>query len=229
MGILCKIKKDQVTINDVFIQHTLDILPEGKIVVFPLESVYALGGTPFDNTIFTRIMNIFQVNEPFIPILLVESIDFAKKLVKFTPQAELIAKKFWPGNLALMMATNFDALSMDPPFDLKSFAWKDSTTLCIQVSKDPIVKILLEGLKSRNLPPILLAVSAHSERKFTASTTEEIINQFGHETIGIILDSGKLGKGKVHLPNTILKITEEEINMIQNGSIPEEEIQEMLK
>ena len=83
MGIVAKIKKDQIPAAEIFFQHTLDVIQEGKLIVFPLDSIYAVGGSAFETFILSKIVTLFDINLPFVPILVVKSLELAQKLVFF--------------------------------------------------------------------------------------------------------------------------------------------------
>ena len=86
------------------IQKAKDILNSGEVVAIPTETVYGLAGR-IDN--LDAINKIFKVKDrPFFDPLIVHvsSIDMAIPLVKdFNHTAQLLAKAFWPGPLAIIL------------------------------------------------------------------------------------------------------------------------------
>ena len=78
-------------------------LREGKLVAFPTETVYGLGG---DATSDRAVAAIYAAKgrPSFNPLIVhVGSFAAAGKLVEMTPAAETLAQKFWPGALTLVL------------------------------------------------------------------------------------------------------------------------------
>src|SRR3954469_21135142 len=74
-----------------------------KIIVFPTDTVYGIGST---GLIKAAARRIYQIKErPSIKPLptFVHSIEAAKKYAEWTPLADALAKKFWPGQLTLVL------------------------------------------------------------------------------------------------------------------------------
>ena len=76
---------------------------EGGLVAFPTETVYGLGANALDEF---AVSAIFAVKERprFNPLIVhVRDEEEARELVNFTPLAEKLAEKFWPGALTLVL------------------------------------------------------------------------------------------------------------------------------
>lgn len=76
----------------------------GQLVVFPTDTVYGVGTTPFDETAIERL---YQVKEreldKGIPVLLADESDLAQVCATLTPEAQRLAAQFWPGPLTLIV------------------------------------------------------------------------------------------------------------------------------
>lgn len=78
-------------------------LRDGQLVAFATETVYGLGA---DATNETAVAGIFAAKErpSFNPLIVhVPNVEAARKLVEFTPLAEKLAARFWPGALTLVL------------------------------------------------------------------------------------------------------------------------------
>src|SRR3569832_1507877 len=74
-----------------------------KTVAFPTETAYALGSTGLIKAATRRLLQIKErsTRKP-LPVL-VHSVEEAKKWVEWTPLAETLAAKLWPGAVALLL------------------------------------------------------------------------------------------------------------------------------
>lgn len=218
MGIICKINKNKIEMAEVFLKNAIDFLIDERLIVFPMESIYAFGASAFGTEGLLLFQEIFQNQHSFIPIVLVDSIAIAKKIVEFNPIAEKIAKSVWPGNLAMTLPKNKTAVNILLESN-PDFVFKDSDQISVQISNDPIVKRLLDILKQQNLPPMILGTPVFIPSQIIGNNISEIVDYFGHDKFSILLDIGKLSKGKTPLPNTILDLTDKSLKIVQNGSI----------
>src|SRR5688572_4244089 len=81
-------------------------LKKGMVVAIPTETVYGLAAVI---TSEIALKKIFEVKRrPFFDPLIVhvENLEQAKTLAEFSPLAEVLAQKFWPGPLTLVLKKN---------------------------------------------------------------------------------------------------------------------------
>ncbi len=78
-------------------------IQRGSIVVFPTDTVFGLGTSPFSEI---GIWKCFELKkremEKKMPVLF-SSIGEAEKLVKFDLRAKSLAQRFWPGQLTMIL------------------------------------------------------------------------------------------------------------------------------
>src|ERR1700687_157316 len=80
------------------------LIRAGELVAFPTETVYGLGANALDPAAVDKIYAAKgrPSNSPLI--VHVDSIEMARALVREWPQAaELLARRFWPGPLTLVL------------------------------------------------------------------------------------------------------------------------------
>jgi len=100
MEIIKKIDKDTI-------KRVADELKNGKIAIFPTDTVYGIGTNAFDYKAVKKIYKLKGRDSRKPLPMLVEDISQAKKLVKnFNRQIETLAKKYWPGGLTLVFETS---------------------------------------------------------------------------------------------------------------------------
>src|ERR1700749_2330407 len=89
--------------NSAFIPQAASLLRGGKVVAFPTETVYGLGG---DATNDRAVAAIYEAKgrPSFNPFIVhVGSLSAADKLAVLNEDAERLAAAFWPGALPLVL------------------------------------------------------------------------------------------------------------------------------
>src|SRR3989344_5228212 len=74
-----------------------------KIVAFPTDTVYGFGTTGLIKAGQRRIYQIKGRDAMKALPILVESVEEARRWVEWTPTADALARKFWPGPLTLTL------------------------------------------------------------------------------------------------------------------------------
>jgi len=73
----------------------------GAVVVYPTDTVYGIGGNPFDAAAVRRIMRIKRRDEKPMPVL-VSGIDRALALIEAGELAKALMHRLWPGALTIV-------------------------------------------------------------------------------------------------------------------------------
>jgi L-threonylcarbamoyladenylate synthase len=72
-------------------------------VAFPTETVYGLGGDARSDMAAARIFDA-KGRPRFNPLIAhVASVEEARRIARFTPEADRLAAAFWPGPLTLVL------------------------------------------------------------------------------------------------------------------------------
>jgi tRNA A37 threonylcarbamoyladenosine synthetase subunit TsaC/SUA5/YrdC len=228
MGILFKIKGNQFAKYQLFFQHTLDDFETGKLLVLPLDSCYAFAGNPFFLSLYQLAAHLIGPYGVYTPALLVDSIETADHIATIDPFTKAFLTKFWPGNLTVLVPMKpLNTISL-PLFQSDSFIFKDSPNLALHCSNDPVIKTLFALLKERHLPPMFFIVPVAIPDQFVCNDVDSVIKYFGFEAFATILDEGKLQKSKPILPNTIVKIENKTVQILQAGTISEEDLSDFI-
>lgn len=187
-------------------------IKNGEIVVFPTETVYAIGTNGFDEKAIKKIYEI--KNRPYNkPIsLLVSDLEMVKKLVKnISKEEEKLMKAFFPGPFTIVLKK-----SELVPDVLTS----GGDTVGIRM---PDNEIALELIKLAGVP--IAAPSANITGKKSGTNIENIVSDFG-DTVDFYIDGGE---SKLGIGSTIVKMVDENPIILRQGSITEKEIKEVLK
>jgi L-threonylcarbamoyladenylate synthase len=114
------------------------LLREGQLVAFPTETVYGLGGDARSDLAVARIFAA-KDRPRFNPLIVhVPDLAAARQFAIFDARAEVVAARFWPGPLTLVLPLREDAgLSVLVTADLPSVA--------IRVPAHPLAQALLRA------------------------------------------------------------------------------------
>ena len=76
---------------------------KGGVIAFPTDTVYGLGCDPFNSNSTSKIFELKNRDGgKKFPILSISKNEL-EKIVEFTPDAEKIAERFWPGQVTLLL------------------------------------------------------------------------------------------------------------------------------
>jgi L-threonylcarbamoyladenylate synthase len=170
----------------------------GKIIVYPTETCYGLGGNALDRKVVEKIYEIKKEPTKSNILVIVPSLKIAEKYGIMNENAKRLVKKFMPGPLTLIVKRkkNF------PKLTNKDFVFRIS---CCKVAH--------EIAKLAKVP--ITATSANLHGKPSIYSSKKVIKQFKGK-VDIILDAGNL---KGTRPSTIVDVRKE-IKLVREGPIP---------
>lgn len=185
------------------------IVKEGGLVVYPTDTVYGLGCTPFNAEAVKRIFEVKGKRRKPLPIL-ASSIEHVEKIAFLSQKAKKIARFFWPGPLTLVV-------SKKPLLPEAVTLGLDSVG--VRIPNHPVV-IQLITLSNG----LLVGTSANKTGEEPSRTAQEAFQQLGEE-VDIILDSGPATHGD---PSTVIDLTSGKARIIRKGPIGFKEISKVL-
>lgn len=187
-------------------------LRDGRLVAFPTETVYGLGG---DATSDRAVAAIYAAKgrPSFNPLIVhVVSAAAAGRLVEMTPQAEELARRFWPGALTLV-------LPRKPRTKLSLLVSAGLDSAAIRVPAHPAAQALLT---MSDLP--LAAPSANPSGAISPTRAEHVAAGLG-DKVAVILDGGPC---KVGLESTVVSLLGAEPVILRPGGVTVEQLAEAL-
>jgi L-threonylcarbamoyladenylate synthase len=189
----------------------------GKLVAFPTETVYGLGG---DATVDAAVASIYAAKgrPRFNPLIVhVASTRDAERLVHFDSRARAVARAFWPGPLTLVLKRRPDG-----PISWLASAGLD--TLAIRVPDHPVARALL---KSAARP--IAAPSANRSGRVSPTAAEHVGESFKAKRNGahvaLILDGGR---SPIGLESTVIDLSGPKAVLLRPGGVPQEEIRRLI-
>ncbi len=188
------------------------LLRAGRLVAFPTETVYGLGG---DATSEEAVARIFAAKERprFNPLIVhVPGIEAAEALACFDARALRVARAFWPGPLTLVLPRRADS-----PIARLASAGLD--TLAIRVPAHPVAQAVL---RAAALP--IAAPSANASGRISPTTAQHVAASLGGR-VSLIVDGGPCPVG---LESTVLDLTGETPVLLRPGGLPRETLEALL-
>lgn len=188
------------------------ILKNGGIVVFPTETVYAIGTNGLNEEAVKRLYKTKQRPSTKPMSLLVSDIEMVKKITKNISEKEYqLMEKFFPGPFTLVLKKN----NMIPD---TLTAGKETVGV-----RMPDNAIAIELIKMAGVP--IAAPSANISDKPSGTNIEMILEDF-KDKVDYWIDGGK---SKIGIPSTIVQVINDEVCILREGNISKEAIISGLK
>jgi L-threonylcarbamoyladenylate synthase len=187
-------------------------LRAGKLVAFPTETVYGLGGNALDDHAVAAIYA--AKNRPdFNPLIVhVPDLQAAAQFVHVTEAASLLARHFWPGPLTLILPRLTDC-----KLSLLLSAGLD--TVAIRIPRHPVAQALLIEC---GLP--LAGPSANPSGRISPTRAEHVVDGLTGR-VDYVLDGGPC---QVGVESSVLDLTDAEPRLLRPGAVLTEQIAAIL-
>ena len=195
---------EQVSNNPAGIARITQAIKNGKVVIFPTDTVYGIGCNPYDQKAVNRIYRVKKRDEVKPLPVLGYSKQVLENIVKFDEITDRIADKFWPGQLTIVLPLKDDKLKQISG---------GSATLAVRV---PNNKCILSFLKECKL---IVGTSANISGKKPFTDPQNLQNEAPDCDLflngGIIQSSGE---------STIIEIKNGNIKILRNGGVTETDL-----
>jgi L-threonylcarbamoyladenylate synthase len=188
------------------------LLRAGRLVAFPTETVYGLGG---DATNEHAVAAIFaaKARPRFNPLIVhVRDLAEAERLAVFNEPAHRAAVRFWPGPLTLVLPRR-------PGVGVSLLASAGLDTVAVRVPAHPVAQALL-----REAGRPIAAPSANRSGRVSPTEAAHVAEDFGDE-VAMILDDGSTPVG---LESTVLDLSGEAPTLLRPGAVTFEALTELL-
>ena len=188
-----------------------EAISRGRIVVFPTETVYGIGGDALDGD---AVRSIFRIKgrPPDNPVIVhVARISDVQPLVSELPEtARILMEAFWPGPLTLVMK--------------KSEAVPKAVTGGLgNVSvRMPANRVALSLIKAAGTP--VAAPSANLSGRPSITTFSEAVAELDGR-VDFIIDGGKC---RIGVESTVVDMTRKIPLLLRPGGLPVEEIERVI-
>ena len=192
-------------------KEAAELLRAGKLVAFPTETVYGLGGNAYDSTASARIYAAKGRPSDNPLIVHISCFDELSPLVSDIPkEAKALADRFWPGPLTMIMNKS-DKIPKETTGGLD--------TVAIRMPSHPIANRLI---KEAGIP--IAAPSANASGRPSTTKAEHVIEDLDGK-IDMIIDGGSSDIG---LESTIVDLTVKPALILRPGYITIEMLREVI-
>lgn len=195
--------------HPIALQHAVDILNNGGLLVFPTDTVYGLASLPNQKEFVERLYVVKGRNAArAIAVLLGDESQLTQVAVAPNETARRLAQAFWPGPVTLILPRQPslpEALSPLP-------------TIGVRVPNHPVALALLR------LTGPLAVTSANISGAENTNTAQEALAQLKGR-VHLVIDGGRTPGG---VPSTVVDCTSLEPVILREGPISLEQIQDAL-
>ena len=195
--------------HPVALDHTVDVLRHGGLVAFPTDTVYGLASLPFQAEHVERLYAAKGRNSSrAIAVLVGRVADLPKITSEMGNIAKVLAERFWPGPLTLVVPKNPRLPDVLSP----------TATVGVRMPDHPVALALLRAAGP------LAVTSANRSGMDNTFTAEEVMAQLSGR-IHLVLDGGRV-PGCV--PSTVVDCTGTALVVLREGPISLEAMQQAL-
>lgn len=182
------------------------LIAQGQPVAVPTETVYGLAADARNADAVARIY-VAKGRPAFNPLIVhVGNLAAAERLAHFDKVALLLAERFWPGPLTLVVPKRDDA-------PIASLASAGLETIAIRVPAHPVMRELLAAC---DCP--LAAPSANASGRISPTTAAHVVASLGGR-VALVIDGGSCEAG---LESTIVKATDNGVEILRPGPVTRE-------
>lgn len=192
------------------IEEAAQFIKEGKLVLFPTETVYGIGANALDTNAVSKIFKAKGRASDNPLIVHICNTRMLEKLVLEVGEIEkTLIENFWPGPLTII-------------FNRKPCIPNNVTagleTVGIRMPSNKIARKLIE---LSNLP--IAAPSANVSGKPSGTKIEDIIDELDGK-VDYILDAGMVDIG---VESTVIRVVENKVHILRPGKITKEDIESL--
>lgn len=184
--------------NEKYIDMAVDALRNGEIVIYPTDTLYALGCDALNNSAVNKICRIKNINPEKTNLSIIcDNISMAAEYARFDNKDFQMLKRNLPGAFTFI----FRASSSLPK------VFKGRKTVGIRIPRNNIARTLAERLGN----PILTTSVVGRDDDYV--TNPSLIAETYKNDAVILLDSGE---GSIQ-PSTVVDCTGDEVTIVREG------------
>ncbi len=184
----------------------------GGIVVVPTETLYGLAADPFSTQAVRRLFSIKdRALDRAVALIAADLAQIVAQLGELSPLAQLLAERFWPGPLTLLLPA---------PEAIAGEVSAGTGRVGVRVPAHAVARGVCHASGG-----VLTATSANISGRQATGDPEEVVASLGTQ-VDIVLDAGKTEGG---LPSTIVDVSALEPRLVRRGAIPWETVMSCLR
>ena len=183
------------------IKEAVDVLKNDGVIIYPTDTVYALGCDIYSNNALKRISQIKGINlkKTYLSFLCSDVADFSNYTQQMDKNVFKIIKRGSPGPFTFVLNSS----NKLPPL------FRSKKTIGIRIPDNNIPLEIVKGLGS----PIVSTSVYDDDRIIEYTTIPEIIYHNFKNKVDLVIDGGVGG----NVASTIVDLTKGEIDVIRQG------------
>jgi L-threonylcarbamoyladenylate synthase len=193
------------------ILEAVETLRAGNLVAFPTETVYGLGANAADPVAVRRIFEA-KGRPPDHPVIVhLDNPRYLHRWVSdFPPIAEMLAAKFWPGPLTLILPK---------AAKVSDLLTGGQSSIAIRVPSHPMAQQLLTAFGGG-----IAAPSANRYGRLSPTRPEHVREEFGNR-VKVVLEGGE---SQIGLESTIISCLDNVAMLLRPGFITRSQIEQTI-
>jgi L-threonylcarbamoyladenylate synthase len=177
-----------------------DLFHSGKIFIYPTDTIYGIGGNPFDENVIRRIADIKGRDEKKQYIWLLSDFENLMNYVEITSETYMDSlQKIWPAPITVILKLNERIRTVT-----------NQNSIAVRIPQN---SFCLKLLKEISRPLISTSVNRGGEDPL--NQIDQIINNFLQDVDAIFFNSETTEKKS----STIIDLTSKQPKLIREGSI----------
>ena len=177
----------------------LGLYNSARIFIYPTDTIYGIGGNPFDKNVVKRISEIKGRNEQKQFIWLISDFENLLNYVDITLENHFdFLQKLWPGPVSVVLNLN-DRTKEITEFD----------TIAVRIPNNNFCQKLLNEIRRP-----LISTSVNRSGKDPLNRIELILENFSQDVDAIIFSSDQIQQ----ISSTLIDLTTEQPKLIREGS-----------
>jgi L-threonylcarbamoyladenylate synthase len=202
---------DPAQVDHEAIKRAASALRQGKLVIFPTETVYGLAADAFSAGAAARVFAAKRrMLSEALPVQIGEKLDIRKVAAALPASGQKLIDRFWPGPLTIITAKNAN---------VPEIVTANGATIGVRMPRHPVA---LQLLWEFGCP--IIATSANISGGAAPTTAADAVAQIG-ESVEVVLDSGPTELAEA---STVVDLTTIPPRILREGSLPVEEIEKLV-
>ncbi len=193
------------------VRRAAEILRAGGLVAFPTETVYGLGADASSANAVARLYAVKRRPADHPVILHFASSENSFFYAREVPDAaKILAKRFWPGPLTLILKRSEKA---------KDFVTGGQPSVGLRVPSHPVARELLEAFGGA-----IAAPSANRFGRISPTTAAHVREDLGAD-VDLVLEGGA---SEIGIESTIVDLSSGDAVLLRPGAISHQQLQELI-
>lgn len=199
---------------DLAISEAVQCLKEGKIIVYPTDTIYGLGCDALNEKAVRKIFAIKKRDKNKPVSVIVKDIDSIKKIAFLDNKTKSVAEKLLPGPYTLIFPG---------PKNIPEIITGGKNSIGIRI---PNNKICQEIVKTFTNPIVTTSVNLSGEESL--NDPFKIVDHFKSKDLvpDLVLNCGKIKKAQ---PSIIVDLTKKSPQILRSGTRSLKEVMELLE